>query len=32
MNENFRRQHQSVRQENEINFGGLSNFVDYGYA
>lgn len=32
MNENFERQHQTVRNENGISFGDLPDFVDYEYA
>lgn len=32
MNENFDRQHQTVRNENGVNFGDLPDFVDYDYT
>lgn len=32
MNENFQRQHQTVRQENGVSFGDLPDFVDYEYT
>ncbi len=31
-NENFTHQHQNVRRENNIQYGDLPEFVDYGYA
>jgi hypothetical protein len=31
MNENFTRQHQDVRKENGIQYGDLSQFIDYEY-
>lgn len=32
MNEDFTRQHQSIRTENGINYGDLPDFVDYNYV
>ena len=32
MNENFERQHQTVRNENGIDYGDLPDFVDYAYT
>lgn len=32
MNENFERQHQTVRKENGIDYGDLPDFVDYAYT
>lgn len=32
MNENFERQHQTVRKENGIDYGDLPDFVDYNYT
>ncbi|MBC7759033.1 MAG: M20/M25/M40 family metallo-hydrolase [Phormidesmis sp. FL-bin-119] len=32
MNENFDRQHQTVRKENGVDYGDLPDFVDYGYT
>lgn len=32
MNENFDRQHQTVRKENGIDYGDLPDFVDYAYT
>ncbi len=32
MNENFERQHQTVRKENGIDYGDLPDFVDYQYT
>ncbi|SKB67871.1 M20/M25/M40 family metallo-hydrolase [Daejeonella lutea] len=32
MNENFERQHQTVRKENGIDYGDLPDFVDYPYT
>ena len=32
MNENFDRQHQTVRNENGVDYGDLPDFVDYGYT
>ncbi|HEY1010277.1 MAG TPA: M20/M25/M40 family metallo-hydrolase, partial [Daejeonella sp.] len=32
MNENFERQHQTVRKENGVDYGDLPDFVDYQYT
>jgi len=32
MNEDFDRQHQTVRKENDVNYGDLPDFVDYNYT
>lgn len=32
MNENFERQHQTVRKENGIDYGDLPDYVDYNYT
>ncbi len=32
MNEDFDRQHQTVRKENGVNYGDLPDFVDYNYT
>jgi len=32
MNENFDRQHQTVRKENGVDYGDLPDFVDYAYT
>lgn len=32
MNENFNRQHQTVRKENGVDYGDLPDFVDYNYT
>ncbi len=32
MNENFERQHQTVRKENGVDYGDLPDFVDYEYT
>ena len=32
MNENFDRQHQTVRKENDVDYGDLPDFVDYAYT
>lgn len=32
MNEDFTRQHQTIRTENGVNYGDLPDFVDFGYV
>jgi hypothetical protein len=32
MNENFNRQHQDVRKENDVDYGDLPDFADYDYT